>query len=248
MPDPTPIKWLVAVIAAFGIGMSKSGFAGVSLVHVLAFIFLFGARESTGVVLPMLIVGDVLAVVAFRQHARWEYIRRLLPPAVAGIVVGWWLMQQLSDSVFKPLAGTIILALTALQLLRLWQPRLYENAPHKLWFAWLMGLMAGVTTMVANAAGPIMALFFVAVSLPKFELVGTSAWFFLIINCLKVPFSAQLGLIHPGTLLFNAMLVPAIAAGLFAGRWCVARIPQRLFDALLLGFAAIAALRLVGLF
>ena len=111
-----------------------------------------------------------------------------------------------------------------------------------------MGLLAGVTTMVANAAGPIMALFLIAVSLPKLELVGTSAWFFFVINCLKVPFSVQLGLIHPGTLLLNAVLVPAIGAGLVAGRWCVTRIPQRLFDALLLAFAAIAALRLIGLF
>ena len=248
MSDPTPLKWMLAVLAAFGIGVSKSGFAGLSLVHVLVFIYLFGARDSTGVVLPMLIVGDILAVAAFRQHARWEYIRRLLPPAITGIVAGWWLMQGLSDAAFKPLIGAIILCLTVLQLLRIWRPGLYENAPHRLWFAWLMGLLAGVTTMVANAAGPIMALFFVAVSLPKYELVGTSAWFFLIINCLKVPFSAQLGLIHPDTLLFNATLVPAIAAGLFAGRWCVSRVTQRLFDALLLAFAAIAALRLLGLF
>jgi uncharacterized membrane protein YfcA len=157
-------------------------------------------------------------------------------------------MSGLSESAFKPLTGAIILTLTVLQLLRLWQPRLYEHVPHRLWFAWLMGLLAGVTTMVANAAGPIMALFFIAVALPKYELVGTSAWLFLIINCLKVPFSAQLGLIHPGTLLFNASLAPAIAAGLFAGRWCVSRVSQRLFDGLLLAFAAVAALRLIGLF
>ena len=218
------------------------------MVHVLIFIFLFGARDSTGVVLPMLIVGDMLAVLAFRQHARWEYIRRLLPPAVTGIIVGWWLMQGLSETAFKPFIGAIILFLTALQLLRLWKPHLYEKAPHRLWFAWLMGLLAGVTTMVANAAGPIMALFFVAISLPKYELVGTSAWLFFVINCLKIPFSIQLGLIHPATLLFNAALAPATAAGLFAGRSLVKHIPQRLFDALLLAFVAIAALRLIGFF
>ena len=239
---------MLAILAAFGIGVSKSGFAGVSLVHVLVFIFLFGARDSTGVVLPMLIVGDILAVLAFRQHARWEYIHRLLPPALTGVIIGWSLMQRISDTTFKPLVGTIILLLTVLQLVRLCRPDLYEKVPHQLWFAWLIGLLAGVTTMLANAAGPIMALFFIAVSLPKFELVGTSAWFFLIINCLKVPFSVQLGLIHPSTLTFNAILIPAIAAGLFTGRWCVTRISQRLFDALLLLFVAIAALRLMGLF
>ena len=248
MPHLNPFQWMLAALAGFGIGFAKSGFAGVSLLHVIVFIFLFGARDSTGVVLPMLIAGDILAVIAFRQHARWEYIRRLLPPAVTGIVAGWWMMQRLSDAAFQPLVGAIILALTFLQLARLWRPRLFENVPHRLWFAWLMGLLAGVTTMVANAAGPIAALFFIAVSLPKLELVGTSAWFFFVINCLKVPFSIQLGLIHPGTLLLNAALIPAIAAGLFAGRWCVTRISQRLFDALLLAFAAVAALRLTGIF
>lgn len=248
MPHLTAAQWLLAALAAFGIGLSKSGFAGVSLVHVLVFIFLFGARDSTGVVLPMLIVGDTLAVLAFRQHARWDYIRRLLPPAITGIVIGWRLMLGLSDAAYKPLIGAIILVLACLQLLRLWRPILFEKVPHQLWFAWVIGLLAGVTTMVANAAGPVMALFFIAVSLPKFELVGTSAWFFFVINCLKVPFSAQLGLIHSSTLTLNAILVPAIACGLFTGRWCVTRIPQRLFDALLLAFAAIAALRLIGVF
>jgi uncharacterized membrane protein YfcA len=248
MPHLTFYTWLLAILGGFGIGFSKSGFAGVSLLHVLIFAFIFETRDSTGIVLPMLIVGDVMAVIAFRQHARWEYIRRLLPPAVAGVAIGWWLMQHLATAAFKPLVGWIIFGLVTLQLLRLLRPAIYEKVPHSLWFAWLMGLLVGITTMVANAAGPIAALFLIAVSLPKFELVGTSAWFFFVLNCVKVPFSAKLGLIRAETLVLNAILVPAIVAGLFAGRWCVPRVPQRLFDGLLLGFAAIAALRLIGVF
>jgi hypothetical protein len=248
MPELTASQWLFAVLAALGIGVAKSGFAGLSMVHVLVFAFLFGARESTGVVLPLLIVGDVCAVLSFRRHARWDYVRRMLPPAALGVIVGWLVMQRLSDAAFKPVIGAIILALTALQLVRMARPLLFEQVPHALWFAWLMGLLAGLTTMLANAAGPIMALYFLAVALPKMEFVGTSAWFFLIVNCAKTPFSVALGLIHPGTLLFNAALIPAIIAGLFAGRWLIVRVPQRLFDALLLAFAAVAALRLIGLF
>ena len=111
-----------------------------------------------------------------------------------------------------------------------------------------MGLLAGIATMLANAAGPIMALYFLAVTLPKLELVGTSAWFFLVLNCIKIPFSLSLGLIHFDTLTLNAILMPCIAAGLFLGRWLVVRIPQKAFDGFLLAFAGIAALRLVGLF
>ena len=102
-----------------------------------------------------------------------------------------------------------------------------------------------MTTMMANAAGPLVALYFVAVGLPKFEVVGTLAWFFFIINLFKVPFSAGIGVIHGSSLAFDAMLVPAVFAGLFAGRWLIHRVPQRAFDALMLGFAGIAALRLL---
>jgi uncharacterized membrane protein YfcA len=100
--------------------------------------------------------------------------------------------------------------------------------------------------MMANAAGPIFTLYALALSLPKFELVGTGAWFFFIVNLIKLPFSAALGLIHAGTLLINAMLLPAVGVGLLIGRWLTARVPQRLFDALLLAFAAVSSLRLIG--
>ena len=81
--------------------------------------------------------------------------------------------------------------------------------------------------MLANAAGPVFAVYCLAVSLPKMEFVGTSAWFFLIVNSFKIPFSLALGLIHGGTLLLNLLLSPVIVAGLLAGRWLTARIPQR---------------------
>jgi uncharacterized membrane protein YfcA len=248
MPDLSLSQWLLAIVAAMGIGIGKSGFAGVSLVHVLIFAFLFGARNSTGVVLPLLIVGDICALIAFHQHARWDYVRRMLPPACTGVVIGWLLMHRLDEAIFKPLIGFVILALTALQVARMRKPEWFTDMPHARWFAWTMGLLAGITTMLANAAGPIMALYFLAVALPKFEFVGTSAWYFFIVNSFKVPFSISLGLIHGDTLLLNAVLIPAVATGMIIGRWLVKRIPQRLFDGLLLGFAALAALKLIGVF
>ncbi len=248
MPDLTPTQWALAIVAAAGIGVAKSGFSGVSMLHVLIFAFLFGARDSTGVVLPLLIVGDICALLAFHQHARWDYIRRMLPPACLGVIGGWLLMHRLDEAVFKPLIGSVILGLTALQIARMRWPQRFTDMPHATWFAWTLGLLAGVTTMLANAAGPIMALYLLAVALPKYEFVGTSAWYFFIVNSFKVPFSATLGLIHRDTLLLNAALIPAVALGLLGGRWLVKRVPQRLFDGLLLVFAALASLRLIGVF
>jgi len=246
LPHLSPLQWVLAVIAAAGIGMGKSGLAGMSLVHVLIFAFLFGARDSTGVVLPMLLVGDVFAVRIFHQHARWIYVRRMLPPACVGVVAAALIMRGLSDAVYKPIIGVTILVLTALQIARIYKPQWFGNVPHATWFAWTIGLIAGGATMLANAAGPIFTIYCLAIALPKFELVGTSAWFFFIINAFKVPFSVALGLIHGQTLALNAILSPAIFAGMFIGRWLTTHIPQRLFDGLLLIFAAVAALRLVG--
>jgi uncharacterized membrane protein YfcA len=245
MPELTPAQWALAVAGAAGVGVGKAGLSGMSLVHVLIFAFLFGARESTGIVLPMLLIGDVCAVAAYHQHARWDYVRRLLPPACLGVVGGASLMGLLDEAAFKPTIGWIVLALSVLQALRMQRPDWFGHVPHTRGFAWTIGLTAGAMTMLANAAGPVFALYCLAVMLPKFELVGTTAWFFFIINLFKVPFSFGLGLIHGRTLLLNAALAPAIVAGVLGGRWIVARIPQLLFDRLLLAFAAIAALRLI---
>jgi uncharacterized membrane protein YfcA len=246
MPDFTPLQWSLAVLAALGMGISKGGLAGVGLFHVVVFAFLFGARDSTGIVLPMLIVGDICAVTILHQHARWDYVRRMLPPTCVGVIVGTLLMGRVTDATFKPIIGWVILTLAVMQLARMQKPEWFGDVPHNRWFAWGMGLFAGVTTMLANAAGPIFGLYALAVGLPKFEIVGTSAWFFFIVNSFKVPFSAGLGLIHGYTLLFNLMMSPIILAGVFGGRWLTDRLPQRLFDGFLLAFAAVAALRLIG--
>jgi uncharacterized protein len=248
LPELTPAQWLLAIAGALGLGIGKAGLAGMSLVHVLIFAFLFGARDSTGVVLPMLLMGDVGAVALFHQHARWDYVRRMLPPACTGVVAGALLMRGLSDASFKPTIGWIILSLTVLQVLRLYRPQWFGTIPHARWFAWTIGLLAGATTMLANAAGPVFAIYCLAVALPKLEFVGTSAWFFLIINAFKVPFSIALGLIHGQTLLLNVILLPAIVIGLVGGRWIIRQVPQRIFDGLLLAFAGVAALRLIGVF
>ena len=249
LPELAPIEWLLVAIGAMGIGVAKAGFPGISYVYIITFALLFGAREGAGIVLPMLVVGDVLAVATFKRHANWHYIRQMLPPACLGVIAGatsMWLIRD--DGVFTPLIGWIVVALTVMQLLNLWRPAIFAGAPHTPVFAWGMGLLAGWTSMLANGAGPIIALFGLAVRLPKFEFVGTSAWFFLVVNVFKLPFSWGLGLIGDSSLSLNLVLVPAIGLGMLVGRWLTHVVPQRLFDALLLLFAAVAALRLIGVF
>ena len=244
----TPFNILLLLLGAFGIGFAKSGFAAVSMVHVLTFAFVFGVRPSTGILLPLLIIGDCLAVLYFGKHVNWDYVLRLMRPAAVGVALGTYLMGRLDASAFKPLVGVIILTLTTMQVIRYWKRDFLENVPHATWFIWTIGVLAGVTTMIANAAGPIIAIYLVAVSLPKFEFTGTSSWFFLILNSFKVPFSAALGLIDGASILLDLSLGPVVYVGLLAGRWAIHRIEQRWFDAMLLGFTALASLRLIGLF
>ena len=248
LPHLTATQWLLAAIGATGVGVSKAGVAGVGLLHVVIFAFLFGARDSTGVVLPMLLAGDLTAVGTFHQHARWDYIRRMLPPACLGVVLAAMVMQRLDDALFKPVIGWIILGLAILQVIRMRRPGWFGRVPHSRPFAWATGLLVGAATMMANAAGPIFALYTLTVALPKLEIVGTSAWFFFLINTFKVPFSVWLGLIHGQTLLLNVLLLPAIFAGVWMGRWAVHRLPQQAFEMLMLAFAVVASLRLIGAF
>ncbi|MCY2979976.1 MAG: sulfite exporter TauE/SafE family protein [Planctomycetota bacterium] len=239
--------WLLLAIAAFGIGITKSGFSGVSMVHVILFAHVFGARESTGIVLPMLIAGDIFAMTVYGKHANWKYVRRMFGPAMIGVVAGWLLMFRLDENYYRPLIGTIILGLTVLQIIRIWKEEWLADVPHARWFAWSMGILVGLTTMLANAAGPVFGLFLLAIGLPKMEFVGTAAWFFLLLNISKIPFSWSLGLIRLDTLALNAALMPLIGLGLWVGTMVVRRIPQKLFDSLILIFTGVAALRMLFL-
>ena len=247
---------MLAALASLGVGVSKAGFPGMALLHVMIFAFLFGARDSTGIVLPMLIVGDLGAIGGFYPHTRWDHLRRTLPAACVGVFVGTFLMRYLSDTAFAPVLGWIILSLVVLHVRQAavekrsggFSQSVPENPPDLFSTAVPLGLLTGVTTMLANAGGPVLTLYLLGRKVPKLELTATIAWFFFVLNLFKVPFSVGLGLIRPDTLALNAVLVPGIAIGLLFGRWLVHRVPQRLFNQLLLAFAALAAIRLIGVF
>jgi uncharacterized membrane protein YfcA len=108
-----------------------------------------------------------------------------------------------------------------------------------------MGVFAGFTTQMANAAGPVMILYLLAMRLPKMHFLGTSAVYFFALNLFKLPFMIQLGLIDGGSLVVNAWLAPAVLAGSIVGRLVASRVPQKLFERLALGLTFVAALKLL---
>jgi len=216
------------------------------MISVVLMAGLMPARQSTGVILPLLICGDLMAVGTFRRHVRWPYVLRTLPATLAGVVVGFFLLKlPLSEAFFSILIGGVILFLVLVQATRTYFPAMEKEIPAGGPAALGTGIACGVTTMVANAAGPVMAIYLIAVRLPQYEFVGTAAVFFLLVNLIKVPFSLALGLIGRHSLCLNLVLVPAVAAGVLSGRTILAHIPRRFFESLVLVLAAIAAVKLI---
>jgi hypothetical protein len=154
-------------------------------------------------------------------------------------------MDVMSESYYRPTIGCIILGLALVQLARMFQEDCFTDLPHSKLFAWSMGILVGVTTMLANAAGPVFGMFLIAIGLPKKEFVGTAAWFFLLLNLLKIPFSWNLGLIRSDTLALNVVLLPGIYLGLVAGSAISKRIRQRDFETVIVVLAALAGLHML---
>lgn len=238
-------QWLFAILSAACVGISKSGFGAMAIPGILLMTQVMPARESTGIILPMLILADIFAVQAFRKFTVWGLLLKFLPAAVVGVVLGWWLMPRIPVAFFTPLIGWIILGLLLLTILQKTSSKLQDIAAGHPAIAWPLGLLAGISTMLANAAGPAMTVYLLAARLPKYEFVGTAAWFFFFINLIKLPFSISLGLITPNTLLFNLVLAPAVLVGLFSGKFLLGKINQTHFEWLLIALSLLGALRLI---
>jgi uncharacterized membrane protein YfcA len=197
------------------------------------------ARASTGLVLPLLVLGDFIAVGSYRAHAQWRHVWRLFPWAAAGVIVGYFALGRMNDRQARIAIGAIVVGLAVLHLLRRLRPAGSE-AKHGAWFAPVIGILAGFTTLVANASGPLMVIYLLAMRLPKLEYMGTAAVFFLLLNFFKMPFMIHLGLVTRESLLLNLALAPAVLFGAWLGKWLLHRLNQRVFENIALALALVA--------
>jgi uncharacterized membrane protein YfcA len=242
-----PWLWTFAAIGAFMVGVSKAGITGLSILSIALFTQVFpSSKQASGLVLPLLIFGDFVAVFAYRKHTQWRYLWRLFPWTAVGVVIGYFTLGRISDHTTKYLIGGIIVSLAALSFWRRYASKPNEERALSLhWsLAALVGVVAGFVTLIANAAGPFMAIYLVAMRLPKMEYVGTAAVFFMLLNLFKVPFMANLGLITIQSFSVNLMLAPAVFLGAIAGRWLLLRVNQNLFEQLVLILSAIGGILL----
>ena len=222
-------SWGVLFLSALFVGMSKTGVQGLTILTVPLLAMAFGAKPSTGLILPLLCFADVIGVSYYRRQAEWKYILRLLPMAVAGFFLALWVDHLIPATEFKHLMGACLALVLGVMLWSQWKGR--ENLLiDKWWYSPLFGLLGGFTTMIGNAAGPVMAIYLLSMRMPKLAFVGTNAWFFLCVNFLKLPL--QIFAWHnitPTTLAIDVCAIPFILLGAFLGIRLVKFLPEREF-------------------
>lgn len=225
--------------------MSKVGVPGVSMLVVPTLALIFGGKASTGVLLPMLMMADLFGVGYYHRHAEWKYLWKLLPWAFVGIGIALWVGEVVNDTWFKNIIAILVFLCIGLML---WRDREKgQNLfPDAWWFSAFMGVLGGFATMIGNVAGPIFAIYLLAVHLPKNSFIGTGAWFFLIVNFSKFPLHFFVWkTIDRNTLTLDLMLLPAIAIGAFAGIKLIQKISDKMYRTAVIIVTALSAFLLL---
>jgi len=239
--DPSLTTWVLAFASAFVLGVTKAGLKGIDVLLVTLMALAFGARESTGIIVPLLILGDVFAVIYYNRHAQWKYIFKFLPWMLAGVLVGVLIGKDLDERTFK--IGMALIILLSVIIMFGWEKRKSQSVPTHWAFAGFMGVMAGITTMIGNLAGAFANIFFLAMRFPKNEFIGTAAWLFFIVNLFKLPFHIFVWeTVTPQSLLINLKLVPGVILGLWVGVRLVKIIKETFYRRMILILTALGAI------
>ncbi len=238
------LAFTIALGAAILLGMAKSGIKGLAVLIVTGLALVYGAKESTGILMPLLICGDILAVVYYKSHVKWVYLIKLLPWMVLGVLVGVVLGKDLPEDIFK--SGMAIIILISVIMMYYWERNKNRKIPNHWSFAALMGIMAGFTTMVGNLAGAFSNIYFLAIRLPKNEFIGTSAWLFFIINLFKVPFHVwSWGTINLTSVQISLSLIPGVVIGFGLGVFMVKKINNDKYRQLILLLTGLGGLTIL---
>ena len=237
--------WLLLAFSALSMGVAKTGVPGFGMLAVPILAIYFPAKTAVGLLVPIMIFADLFAIGYYLRVCRWRYLAVLLPWAVGGMLIAYWLLFYITDAQLKPLIGAIILAMLLLRVRHILKDDAAADTPQHPAFAASMGVAAGVTTMLANAGGPVMTLYLLSMRLEKRLFVGTAAWFFFIVNWLKVPLMMHHDMITFATFKAGVLVFPAVLAGAMAGVLIIKYMPQRVFNILALVLAGLAALKLL---
>lgn len=236
---------IIGIISALLVGFGKTGLPAVSIFNVMLMAAIFPAKQSVGILLPMLIVGDIVAVIYYRREVIWKHLITLIPWVLAGIVIGYFVLLHVENEQLKVMIGLLVLSLVGLHVIReRWGEKINQFMISGK-FSAVIGALAGFATMIGNAAGGVMAIYLLAKKLPKHQFVATGAWFFLSVNLIKIPFNISLGLMNWQTVQYGAWMIPVILIGTWMGIKLLPRIPQKHFQSLILILSVIGAIDLM---
>lgn len=243
VPELSVFAWAALAVAAVNVGVSKAALPGANTLAIVLFAAVLPARESTGALLVLLLVGDGFALWLHRRNARLQALLPLIPAVLAGLVFGSLFLAVASDAWTRRVIGAILILVVAVTL---WRRRATSAAigTGRL-AATTYGALGGFTTMVANAAGPVMSMYFLAARFPMREFLGTSAWFFASVNLAKLPFSVGIGIIDGQTLLIDLVLLPGVVVGALLGRALLTRLNQRVFERIVIALTIAGAVYLL---
>ena len=229
-PDLTPGYLVLFLVIALVTGMAKAGLSGIGIAIVPALALIFGAKESTGVLLPMLITADIMAVVYYRSHAVWRHILRILPWVALGILIAVITGKMINEDQFRIVLLSVVWIMLILMVLNDLRKKKGGEIPENQIFASSMGLAGGFATMIGNSAGPVFTLYFLAMRLTKNEFIGTGAWLYLIMNTSKLPLHIFIWkTISVNSIILNLVAIPVIALGIFAGIYIVKLFPEKVY-------------------
>jgi len=236
-------QWALILLGGLLIGMAKNGIPGIGILTVPIMVAALPAKPAMGVLLPLLVVGDCFALVNYRHHADWRKILKLAPWVLVGLIGAWWTLDQLDSRELKFWLGIIMLLLVVLEIVRTRLPIDYI-VQHPSYGA-ALGLLAGFSSTLANLAGPVMSVYLLSMRFDKQRFVGTAAWFFFALNLSKLPVYLQQGMIHRASLWIDLWVLPVIGLGAWLGVKLLPRIPQRVFNMIILAGAALSAFLLL---
>lgn len=240
----TPGTWCLFACSALIIGMSKTWIQGVCLLAIPLLAICFGARESTGVILPLLCFADLLGVASYNRATDWKCILRALPFALVGFALALAVDRLIPASMFRPLMGGCLAIILLVMIVSEFMD-LSGNVNRRWWYGAFWGVLGGFTTMIGNAAGPVLAIYLLSMNMSKYRFVATSAWFFLVLNYLKLPIQVWAwGNITAETLLLDLCAVPFVVGGAVLGYWMVKVIPEKSFRYVTLGVTAVSVVLL----
>lgn len=245
--------WIFLGAGALLVGLAKTALPGAGTLCVAIFAAVLPARESTGALLLLLLIGDLFAVWMYRHDVDWRTLRRLIPGVLVGMAVGAVFLGFSTDDAVRRVIGTILLVMLGLTLWRRRTRRRQTAAtpdsatgqdPGRA-ARYGYGTLGGFTTMVANAGGPVMSLYLLSMRLNVTAFLGTAAYFFFAVNLAKLPFQIGFGLLDASLASISAVLVPLVVIGAFAGRKIARHIPQKSFEVIVLALTAVGAINLL---